>query len=352
MHEVASQARQNGRIILTGHDHALFTELQLDGRLPFTTLAERVGLSEAHVRRRVKWLTEADVFAVTAVAHPSLLGLGCMAWIGLEVQPSAIETVAKKLVETSGIDYVVISSGRFNVMCEVACEDSGALDPLVLELRRIDGVERSETFVYLALRHQQFQWLSARRRREAGRPDAKGVTESPNQLDPLDIAIIRELEGDGRASFRDIARKLAVSERAVSGRFTQLVHDGVLKVIAVGNPLNLGFEAMTWLGITLRSGADHDDVCSRLAAIPSIDYVVVPSGRYDLMAEVVCRDRDELLVALTRDIGAIKGIAHVESFLYLRLLYQSTAGAWGVGRSRARPSHTGPAVAKLERGAQ
>jgi DNA-binding Lrp family transcriptional regulator len=349
MQDLASQPRQNGRIILTGHDHAIFTELQLDGRLPFTALAERVGLSEAHVRRRVKWLTEADAFAVTAVAHPSLLGLSCMAWIGLEVQPSAIETVAKTLVHTSGIDYVVISSGRFNVMCEVACEDSGALDPIVLALRRIDGVERTETFVYLALRHQQFQWLSARQVHEAGNQDTKGVRESSNQLDPFDIAIIRELERDGRASFRDIARELDVSERAVSGRFTQLVDDGVLKVIAVGNPLNLGFEAMTWLGITLRSGADHDDVCTRLAAIPSIDYVVVPSGRYDLMAEVVCRDRNELLVALTRDIGAIGGIAHVESFLYLRLLYQSTAGAWGVGRSRARPSQNGPVASRLAR---
>jgi DNA-binding Lrp family transcriptional regulator len=325
----------NGRIVLTGHDHSIFAELQRDGRLPFTTLGARIGLSEAQVRRRVKWLTEADVFAVTAVAHPSLLGLGCMAWIGLEVRPGNVESVANTLVNTSGIDYVVISSGRFNVMCEVACEGAAALDPIVLELRRIDGVERTETFVYLALRHQKFQWLPSRQRDQAG-ATVTSVTESTRQLDPLDIAIVRELERDGRASFRDIARELGVSERAVSGRFTQLVDDGALKVIAVGNPLNLGFGAMTWLGITLRSGAEHDEVCAQLAAVQAIDYVVVPSGRYDVMAEVVCRDRAELLEVLTREIGAIDGIARTESFLYLRLLYRSTAGAWGVGRSLAR----------------
>jgi DNA-binding Lrp family transcriptional regulator len=336
MSEVGSPAIHNGRILLTGHDHAIFAELQRDGRLPFTTLGARIGLSEAQVRRRVKWLTEADVFAVTAVAHPSVLGLSCMAWIGLEVRPGEVEDVARTLVNTSGVDYVVISSGRFNVMCEVACADAAALDPIVLEMRRISGVERTETFVYLALRHQKFQWLPSHQGDEEASASVTGVTESSRQLDPLDIAIIRELERDGRASFRDVARELGVSERAVSGRFTQLVDDGVLKVIAVGNPLNLGFGAMTWLGITLRADAVHDEVCAQLAAIRAIDYVVVPSGRYDVMAEVVSRDRSELLNVLTREIGAIDGIAHTESFLYLRLLYRSTAGAWGVGRSLAR----------------
>jgi DNA-binding Lrp family transcriptional regulator len=335
MSDLDAVATHNGRIVLTGHDHSIFAELQRDGRLPFTALGARIGLSEAQVRRRVKWLTEADAFAVTAVAHPSVLGLGCMAWIGLEVRPGDVESVARTLVNTSGVDYVVISSGRFNVMCEVACADAGALDPIVLEMRRIGGVERTETFVYLALRHQKFQWLSSRQGDQAG-VGVTGVTESSRQLDPLDIAIVRELERDGRASFRDIARELGVSERAVSGRFAQLVDDGALKVIAVGNPLNLGFGAMTWLGITLRGGAHHDEVCAQLAAVQAIDYVVVPSGRYDVMAEVVCRDRAELLEVLTRDIGAIDGIAHTESFLYLRLLYRSTAGAWGVGRSLAR----------------
>jgi DNA-binding Lrp family transcriptional regulator len=332
---VDSPATHNGRIVLTGHDHAIFAELQRDGRMPFAAIGGRVGLSEAQVRRRVRWLTDADAFAVTAVAHPSVLGLGCLAWIGLEVRPAHVTAVADTLVNTSGIDYVVISSGRFNVMCEVACEDAGALDPIVLELRRLDGVERTETFVYLALRHQQFQWLASRQPRPGPGGVVRGVTETSRPLDPLDIAIVRALERDGRASFRDIARELEISERAISGRFTDLVDDGVLRVIAVGNPLNLGFEAMAWLGITLRGDADHDLVCGQLAAVPAIDYVVVPSGRYDLMAELVCRDRSELLQVLTHEVGSIAGIVHVESFLYLRLLYGSTAGAWGVGRSRA-----------------
>ena len=161
------------------------------------------------------------------------------------------------------------------------------------------------------------------------------MTESRTPLEPMDSDIVRELERDGRASFREIARNLSVSERIVSTRFTRLVDDNVLKVIAVGNPLNLGFDSMAWLGISLNGDADHEAVALALASVLAIDYVVTPSGRYDLMAEVVCRDRSEFLATLTNDVGAIPGIAQVESFLYLRLLYNSTAGAWGVARSLA-----------------
>ena len=319
---------------MNGQDEALFAELQRDGRIPFTALAARVGLSEAHVRRRVKALTEADLFAITAVADPGLLGLRCMAWIGLEVHPSRVRRVADELVHAAGVDYVVISSGRFSVMCEVACRDAQDLEPILVQLRAIRGVQRTEAFVYLSLRHQQFQWL--RSRPPAAPETISGVTVSPGQLEALDIEIVRELERDGRASFRDLARRLGVSERLVSSRFSRLVDENVLKVIAVGNPLNLGFEAMAWLGITLDSDVDPGTVASKLASVASIDYVVIPSGRYDLMAEIVCRDRAELLEAITDDIGGIPGIAQVETSLYLRLLYRSTAGAWGVGRSLAR----------------
>jgi DNA-binding Lrp family transcriptional regulator len=329
------EGRRDGRVAISGQDAAIFAELQRDGRTPFTTLATRLEMSEAHVRRRVKSLTDADVFAVTAVADPSVLGLRCMAWVGLVVAPAQVENVAVALVDTAGVDYVVVSSGSFNVMCEVACPDAHDLEPILVRLRSIEGVQRSETFIYLSLLHQQFQWLPSRQRSTPPNP-ITGVTVSAGELEALDIEIVRELERDGRASFRDIARSLDVSERLVSSRFSTLVDDNVLKVIAVGNPLNLGFDTMAWLGITLHAGADHNATALALAAIRTIDYVVIPSGRYDVMAEIVCRDRSEMLASIIGEIGAISGIAHVETFVYLRLLYRSTAGAWGVGRSLAR----------------
>jgi Lrp/AsnC family transcriptional regulator for asnA, asnC and gidA len=207
----------------------------------------------------------------------------------------------------------------------------------LLDLREIDGIVRTETFVYLKHVRQQFQWLlpaSGESQPDVGTGSAE---EYPRELDDLDIAIIRELEQDGRASFRDIGRKLDISERTVSNRFSQLNAERVLQVIAVGNPLNLGFHSMAWLGINLNRGADYNAATRALAAIPAIDYVVVPAGRYDVMAELVCRDPATMLRILTDEVGGIAAIAHVETFVYLKLLYKSTAGAWGVGRSLAAP---------------
>lgn len=320
--------------MFNAQDYAIFVELQRDGRTPFTTLATRLGISEAQVRRRVKALTESDMFAITAVADPRILGLECMAWIGFVAHPASTPKLAEAMAELPSVSYVVISSGRFNVMADVACASTKELDQIVLELRRLPGVQRTETFMYLGLPRQQFQWLSSKQDAHVN-DGPTGVTGGPRELDPLDIAIIRELEDDGRASFQDIARRLGVSQRIVSSRFGTMVEENLLKIMAVGNPLNLGLSALAWLGITIDVRSDRDAIVSALARIPAIDYVVVPTGRYELMAEVACRDRDELLTILAEDVGSIDGVSNVETFLYLRLLYSSSASAWGVGRTRA-----------------
>ena len=76
-------------------------------------MADRLGVSEAHVHRRVKTLTDDDMLAITAVADPRVLGLDCMAWIGLNVRPALIEAVADALLQVDAVDYLVVSSGRF-----------------------------------------------------------------------------------------------------------------------------------------------------------------------------------------------------------------------------------------------
>lgn len=322
---------RNGQI--AGIDAAIFRELQVDGRIPFTLLGKRLGVSEAYVRRRVGRLTELDVFSITAVADPRVLGLEYMAWIGLVVQPSAASFVAEALVDLPEVDYVVQSAGSFNVMAEVACRSAPDLHALLASVRRLAGVKRSETFVYLNLFHQQFQWVLGR---DDVEPRGTGSIGQRAMLEPLDIRLIQELQRDGRASFRELARRLNVSERLISSRYSRLVSEKVLQVIAVGNPLTLGFTAMAWLGISLAEGADNETVAAALAGAHGIDYVLAPTGRFDLMAEIVCRDKEELLATLEDEIGAIEGIHQVETFFYLRLMYKSTAGAWGVDRSVSR----------------
>ena len=155
------------------------------------------------------------------------------------------------------------------------------------------------------------------------------------EIDAHDSAIIGELQRDGRASFRDIGRRLGLSERTVSSRYTRLVEESALQVIAVGNPQHLGFRAVAWLGITLSEGADLEYSAGLLSQVAGLDYVVVPSGRYDLLCELVCRDSEELLATLDNEVGGVTEVAHVDTFMCLRMLYKSNAGAWGAGRSLA-----------------
>jgi Lrp/AsnC family transcriptional regulator for asnA, asnC and gidA len=92
---------------------------------------------------------------------------------------------------------------------------------------------------------------------------------------------------------------------------------------------------MAWLGITLGEGADLEHAAALLGQVTGLDYVIVPSGRYDLLCELVCRNSEELLSTLDNKVGAIAEVAHIDTFVCLRVLYKSTAGAWGAGRSLA-----------------
>jgi DNA-binding Lrp family transcriptional regulator len=315
---------------LSDVDVSIIEALQRDARQPFTALAQRLGTSEAHVRRRVKALVDADVIAITAVADPRVFGLESLAWLGLSVEPGRVQSVAEALVEMPRIDYAVITSGEMNVMAEAACSTRDELYDLVLAVRSLPGVARTETFVYLRLLRQNFEW-------------SRGDTVDPSDvravhaaaLEPLDVSLIRALQRNGRASFRDLGRELGVSERVVSARYVELAEMDAVRVTAVVNPLRLGWNAMAWLGIRVAGSADFEHVTAQLGEIPELSYLVVASGRYDLMAEVVCRTSDDLLATLTNRVGAVDGVASVDLFYYLRLLYRTTAGAWSAARSLA-----------------
>ncbi len=308
-------------------------QLQRDGRTPYTAVADSIGISEAQVRRIVKQLIARDVFTITAVADPRLMGLESMAWVALAVRVAHIERTAAALARMPEIDYVVITTGTWNVMAEVACPDGESLFGLLKHVRALPGVQRTETYQYFSLLRQQFQWTEATPSTEPA-PFEPGVGSAPAEIDALDRMLIELLQDDGRASFRDIGQRLDVSERTASSRFTRLVKDGVVRVLAVGNPHELGFHGLAWLGIGLEADADADEAAASLARIPQVSYLVSAAGRYDLMAEIVCRDRAQLIATLDGRIGGIAGIETVETFYYLRLLYRNTAGAWSAARTQ------------------
>ncbi|HEY5012187.1 MAG TPA: Lrp/AsnC family transcriptional regulator [Acidimicrobiia bacterium] len=139
-------------------DKSLVELLQRDGRLPYTRLAAQVGLSEAAVRQRVQRLIENKVVQIVAVTDPLTLGFRRQAMVGVKIEGDTI-AVADALAQIPEVDYVVCTSGSFDLLFEIVCEDDEHLLTLLNEqVRMIPGVRSTETFMYLRLRKQTYEW--------------------------------------------------------------------------------------------------------------------------------------------------------------------------------------------------
>ena len=152
------------------------------------------------------------------------------------------------------------------------------------------------------------------------------LPRSTRLLDETSKAIIAELQRDGRRPYAAIGKTVGLSEAAVRSRVQRLTDAGVMDVVAVTNPLELGFARQAMLGI--RVGGDPEVVAEKLAAVPEVDYVVVTAGSFDLLVEVVCRTDDHLLDVVNRQVRALPGVVAAEIFVYLKLAKQSYS--WGV----------------------
>jgi Lrp/AsnC family transcriptional regulator for asnA, asnC and gidA len=138
-------------------DRAIIEQLQRDGRLPYTKLGAAVGLSEAAVRQRVQRLVDAGVMQVVAVTDPLLLGLHRMALIGIRCDGDS-SVIAERVGALERVDYVVITAGSFDILVEVVVSDDATFLELVNQIRRIKGVRATESFVYLRIAKQTYEW--------------------------------------------------------------------------------------------------------------------------------------------------------------------------------------------------
>lgn len=138
-------------------DRRIIEELQRDGRLPFTRLGTAVGLSEAATRQRVQRLIDAGVMQIVAVTNPLSLSKRRMAMI--EVRASGpIGTVASAIEQLGGVQYLVVTAGSIDLLCEVVVADDDELYELVAAIRDVEGVTSTETHVYLDLVKQTYDW--------------------------------------------------------------------------------------------------------------------------------------------------------------------------------------------------
>ena len=143
-------------------------------------------------------------------------------------------------------------------------------------------------------------------------------------LDDVSKAIIDQLQQDGRRSYAAIGKVVGLSEAAVRQRVQRLIDHGVMQVVAVTDPLEIGFSRQAMIGV--RASGPLEPIADALAALREVDYVVITAGSYDLLVEVVCESDEELLSVLSSKIRTIDNVISTETFMYLQLRKQTYSG--------------------------
>jgi Lrp/AsnC family transcriptional regulator, regulator for asnA, asnC and gidA len=156
---VRSIAQSGRRPALDDLDKAIIRCLQLDGRRPYAQIGRELKVPEATVRQRAERLISRRVVQVVGVTDPLAMGFQQPALIGLKVDANRLDEIAQKIAALDEVTYLVVTAGRFDLMCEVVCEDNDHLLRVLTEdLAKIRGIRSTETLVELRFVKESYQW--------------------------------------------------------------------------------------------------------------------------------------------------------------------------------------------------
>ncbi|MEA2228922.1 MAG: hypothetical protein QOF04_2552 [Solirubrobacteraceae bacterium] len=170
------------------------------------------------------------------------------------------------------------------------------------------------------------------------------------ELSDLDRDIIRILQRDGRRPFAQMARDLGVTEKTVRRHVDGLRSNEIIEITTIADHEVLGYGSSALVGVRVAPSAQPSRVAATLAELDEVDYVVVATGRFQVIAEVLCRDTMELITTLEQRVTTVDGVIDCESFPYLRLYYQQPA--WSDARDKTRDGARGddrPVIDDLDR---
>jgi len=148
-------------------------------------------------------------------------------------------------------------------------------------------------------------------------PMARTERARASQLDEISKQIIEQLQLDGRRSYAEIGKAVGLSEAAVRQRVQKLTESGTMQIVAVTDPLRLGFARQAMVGV--KCTGDVTAVAEALSQLAAVDYVVLTAGSFDLLVEVVCENDDQLIALLNQRIRTLPGVVSAETFVYLKL---------------------------------
>ena len=146
------------------------------------------------------------------------------------------------------------------------------------------------------------------------------MPRSPAVLDDIAKSLVEQLQADGRRSYADLGKAVGLSEAAVRQRVQRLIESGVVQIVGVTDPTQLGFTRQAMIGV--RASGDTTELARRISELREVDYVVLTAGSFDILAECVVEDDDALIELLNAKIRRLDGVLGTETFVYLRLVKQ------------------------------
>lgn len=284
-------------------DTLLYHELLINGRATMEDMASVVGLSRVAVRARVNRLIESGTLRVVGIVHPSARGVRAYAHLSIHVHGRARE-VGRMIAALDAVPLVSIVSGRPGLIAEAHTPDMPTMERLLRHIRSMEHVERVEIAVY----SERIKDLYA----------PPGIV-TPTTIDQTDLAILRELEADGRISYADIARNVQFSSSTVRARVHQLIDHGVVRISTIMAPGVTGLQQLSGFGVRFHSG--HETV-ETIEAMESVSYLSLTLSRFDAIGTLLVHSQADLVTELDR-IRALPGVESVESWIHLEILKEN-----------------------------
>lgn len=328
-------------------DFAVIEALDLDGRVPLRQVAGVLGVSDQTVARRYRRLR--TVAGLRVVAELDSVRVGQSAWlVRVGCTPDAALPVAEALAQRDDTAWVSLTSGGTEIVCVLRSGTDEARDELLLQklpqTRRIVSVTAHQALhVYMASRNPWVRRFGTLRPEQAavlahggGASPGPGVRHSGRtvRLDELDRALTAVLARDGRAGYPELAAAARCSETTARRRLDELRRGGIIdfEVELDARAVGLNTTAMLWLSV---APAELAAVGEAMAAHPEVPFVAATTGPTNLVASVLCTDAEDLYGYLSRRVGSLPGVRHVETAPRIRTVKQEGTLRSPVGRTRA-----------------
>ena len=313
-------------------DLGIIRELEGDGRRGAVDLAAALGAHRNTVSAKLKRLLNERIVTPGVYAYPPALGYRTIVWIGLNVAPGEMDAVADRMVSLANVHLVFVCLGRYDVLVWGLFQGQEELYSFITkELGRIPGIIGTETMIGLGVMKLSFAFLSSPQvsndhddREEKKTSTLEVTSHGGTGLDEHDLAIIRELQRDARQSVVALARAVGVHRNVVGAKLRRLADRGIMKAVAIPNPIALGYRVMVVICISVLPGY-IDTASDQLKSLANIHSVTICTGRYDIMLWGFFRDQEELYNFIGKELGRTPGITGVETIVILRAKKMSSA---------------------------